>query len=571
MNLNAFILFLTMQFFSFASFVCNAFNQPTNYPWFGNTESAKTQAERDEAEEGLRYFLDEAERGQEHILDAWSYVELRDGLKNALGFRKYCEILESMEASNSYARFALYSALGPKEAAKKKRMWYQLAKEKNPQFLTFISNNIPDLKLYWQTHDPEMSRSRKDKEFYKELYAEKIIDEAISQKWNEARHKKAQLLIDKYRKDFCETHLRHAISEIRYLASRGFSRSMYNLHVLFQEFGSATGLNEAEAKDYLEASARLENPHALNASAQLLIGKKQFEEAQARLQRFIELTPNDSNGYFWKDNAEYWLEMIQLYEKLIELVGDDVVLNVAPKFENKKAYTINRSMREGNLRMKQLLDELLAIKHDLDDSELEESVSLSTEKDIDSPLTHDGNVERKDITEKVDDKKITTDLLENVTQSPKRPTAQLKICRKSEKVKHRQSKRKKARVMPEKCPGQKLENIFVDNPIHDLLIKRLSPMSDLIDIILSKESYLNGRDLQRFFNALRGIDLKNSVGSHRTINLDIAGFEPTKTMTIVSAHKSSKHRDLTGKHRATTAKLRRLLHEMNINSVNDLR
>lgn len=540
---NKFFIFLIIFATSLPTLCCNLRPLPHEWPLFANRE--KSLEIQKEAEEFFEYLVEEAENGQECLMDAWAHREIEDGIKHALGFKEFRAMMKKASRANGFALLAL-SRLDSR--FRQDDTFKRLAGMKNPAFLTEIALNPEELKYFWDNYGDDF------KDFPGRNPKEKLLNLAIKKKWNKARLAKAETLFENYLEDANPSYLEEAFSQLRYAASRGYALAMYQLHIQLQKYPEYK-IAENEEQLYLEAATELEFPSALYTSAVILFEQQNFILAKERLTRLLTNAEQDLSIKWLADNAKDLMILIELAERGFKQAILTNGMTVNRSYE-KNSYLITPSMREMISKLRKMLAEIDAMKKEL--------AQESTDEDSDDARIDEPACSRQ---------------LPSETESYSAPCAQkkpvqksasmqTKLSQKKSKVEARKTKRAQ-RPAQNREQGEIAEASIAANPFAELLKARLMPVRGLVETMLNGQ-HLNGREIQSFFNAFENVNLTNTVGSHHRVNLQYAEAGPSEKITIVAPHKGKKRRDLTGKYKSMTSKLKSMLNDLGIRKIEDL-
>lgn len=581
------VVFLVSFGFYQRAFGCNTTTRPYEWPLFGNQERSVLPKED---EEFFIFLLEAMHREQEFALDAWACPALKNGIANALGFRRFCELLRNaVKEGNGFALFELKvrKQIHPSEHDK---IYERLAKERNPAFLLDVYSS-PHERQYFEKNFGYLLFDVEG-----ETIEEKLLNAAIAKKWNPARVEKAEWLIKQSEEASNHSRLAEAFDLLRYAASRGFSSNvMYRLHQLLQTYNQfALDLNEH--MDYLSAAAELGNWNGLYTSAVFALRDNHFSQAQEHLDALLELIKDERDCFNLREAALFLKDFIFLLERNFTQNGPKY--NFGLDIYYNKGSLITSSQRRAARLLREMFAEVDRLTEVLadesEDEEDEEHQDEWVEEEAPDRITElvakkkDNQVLSASKTKeettaqildvpvcgknKTNDEKATEDSTSTRTViAGQKVAAPRKTSRKRDKVLARQAKRneqrnKKPQSKPEPESSMKLD----DNPFADVIRERLMPVHDIVATILDEHQFVNKRQTQRFLNALNNVQLENTVGSHNKVGITLAEGCDEQTMTIVKAH-NGKRRDLTRKYKSMTGDLKRLLQNLGINSSKDLR
>lgn len=557
-------------------FAINVTTHPYEWPLFGNFDSSLKL--KIEAKKFLVYLLGQAKDGREFALDAWSHTEITEGIKNALGLRTYREVLTRLsEEGNDYALLHLTKI---DFKVKNDTNYEKLALNENPEFLTEIVLNPNELQYFWTKYGPFFMQ------YEGTTPKEKLLGLAISKRWNAARIIKANMLFEQYAREKNKIHAQKAIDELRYAAKRGFPEAMYELHIKLQEFPEYL-LDPNEARERLERAAELDNCSALYVSAQFHLEEDNFCATNQRLERILSIAKQDTSVQRLADGAAHLKNLAFLYERgLKESLIEGKKIRFQRSYVKNNWDFISPSIRKMIENLRSMFEEVDKMKIELANEAVEEEFLDNENHSI--ILLNDNSQESQEISPSLltnsyeeiknvlspepkllEAEEVVDNLqVEHKEENLLQPSSAEKSQKKSKKAQRRVERQARMETILSRTKQNDPEEFrFADNPFAELLKTRLSPVRELVKIIL-EGGHLNGREIQTFLNAFHSVAVTNVVGSHNNVHIQYAEGIPVEKITIVSPHKG-KRRDLTGKYKTMTGKLQSLLHGLGIYKIED--
>lgn len=539
-------------------FTCPSTIRPHEWPLYDNRESCP-----EEAQEFLSYLLDQVNCGLEFALDAWAHQELHDGIKKGLhapnkrkpisGFRVYRNTLEAAAKSNTFALLALKKC---DESFETESVYNQLALAQNPQFLTEIATNPNELKYFWKEYGSS----------YQKLPGtdakEKLLNLAISKKWNVARMEKATMLFERFSQTNNRSDLEEAFDLLRYAASRGFAKAMYSLHIDLQTYPDFSRC-EGEVRGYLEAAAEFDNPNVLYTSANFLFEDGNYPAMRERLARLTTLINGDSRFDYLAHARDALKELALLAERGMR--QNNFSGFVVERTYEPNTNLVTESMLERIKYLRTMFDEVDRMNDTLaneSNEEIEDAEDPSLDENTDMGESED------DSPEVVNSAAIAQPKTLTVT-SKKNQSSQKLLSKKKSKVTQRKDKRATEGLSHKEEPETNPATLsFAENPFSDAIRARLNPVKNLVATLLDGR-FLNGREMLMLFNSFQGAAVENTVGSHNKVNLQWAEDGPQEKTTIVTPH-MGKRRDRVGKYKSMSGKMRRLINGLGITKIEDL-
>jgi hypothetical protein len=515
------------------------------WPLFNNQESSVELEE--EAKEFLKYLLTACKEGREFALDAWSQKGIRDGIKNALGFKKYRDELREASKSNDFALHALQTKIDNAQILDR------LAKSQNPSLLTEAALNPMVTFCFWQDYysifDHVEGRCPR----------EKILNAAINAKWNQARIEKANFLFELYSKDKNSEDLEEAFKNLRYAANKGFINAMYKLYEKLPEH-PAFETHEYEWRMWLEVAAALDDPWALYMTSTYFFEENDFVSMRVSLERILFLVQDNQKLLEYKDAALILLDLAYLRERQVRDYSDEIEIVVMRRKASGKL--IPNSVVKTIRVLRSFFEEIESMSSEFtkEINQKEDVLSTPGHEDVEA----DANI----VTQESLSVALKTDKEEKVSIV----NSQVKKSNKKNKVSTRKAKRRVkndniSQALRSSTP-MTTDISFSDNPFAESIKRRFKQIEGLVAIILSG-GHLNGREIQAFLNAFRSANVENVVGSHHKLNIQYTEEAPMEKLTIVTPHKGH-GRDLTGQYKSISAKLKSLLNGLGIRTIEDL-